>query len=422
MNFKTEKRASYEYDKSRNLDSGKSFILRTFLLFGFLYTFQFKGVNISSRKIVFVILTLWFAAYLFVRLKKKRKLNFVYLDDTIKMVVIVQIFLCVYVMLIGFIFHVPWNMNFFRTGVIFILYSLILPCLFSKMFFSIESLFKSLLSITIFQATIIYMQQFIPFFRLLLSLCLEPFGKFDYTKIDRSVGIGCAGSIGSLLLFFGLIPCAYEMLKSSKLRIRWLITYYYILFAIYTMGRTGFICGILLFLMVLIKYVSRKQNYKLAKIVFVMSIGISLLLIIILSTSFLSTNLMMRINRLSLIRYGRAFWGAFSNMVLPILSSSTLFGSAIRRGISYDGNISLHDSGYIQVIYAYGVILASLFYYVLYRCLYRICMLIKDFNLRYIMFFFILIIMAIEVKESYVYQYVTIFIYFLIYLIEVRKT
>lgn len=405
-------------------------ILKSIILFLFVFEILFVDMPsiLSSRKIIFVLLLIYFISASFrlkgydntLRLPINRKLLpiFLFYFGLIAYLLIIYIS-------IGYSSN---NENILMYLIYFIMYVLISPVLFLKVFNSAEEFVISFINAVMIQATIIYMQFLSEKCRIFLYNNFHQEGNISFLRMDRATGLGAEGAMLSLILFCGVFSCCYLILFVKKKKNIYLyIMCIYILGACLITARTGFYLSLLTLIIVLFSLFLSKHG-----VLSFLKILVSILVCVVVTTQ-VSSIFGIESYRVEyvldwskkLFSHGIEDTSAqeLLNMKVPELTIETLVGTGIKRGVTNSGTSIQHDSGYVQVCFALGLIIGALSYFMIYKLLFRLIKLIKNKNKNKKMYlnYFIFILIIIEIKEPFMYKYILPFYVILLTLLLFKE-
>lgn len=290
----------------------------------------------------------------------------------------------------------------------FIIYGLITPIILNQYFKDYKEFFLIVVCATSLQSIISIISFINPVFKSLLYSTVIFTTNFDEKQILRAVAFSSVGGASlSLIQSCGVISALFLIKFNivsnlSKIFIWALIIL--ILISTLIIGRTGLIIS---GFSILIYFVSEKLNYK--KIIFLLFLCIMLFQINL--TNILEP-VMENVTGFNSEYFSAWIENAFKfndnstaeelgSMPIPPLSINTIIGTGKITNQLLKENASGHDSGYIQAYYSLGLILASFFYITYYLFLF---FQVKKTRINSL-YFLVILIMIIEIKEPFIFQY-----------------
>lgn len=381
------------------------FVLKTIILFCFVYDFIFFLLPtplLSSRKIAYAIIVVYFLA-------KGYSVKPFLKNKNYSGILLLCLFCLIYVIILNISIHGN-GINAIGTYVFFILYSVFGVFLFAGFFnWDFDKLLKALAIVTVFQATWCILTYYIWDVRLLneVLFVIDKDENVDFLSEKRLRSIGGAGSALSVCIALSSFSFLYYIVKGEKIALN-VFLYFYCSFAVLLTGTTGLIVSIVS--LTLLSFSSVKNGKRGFGFVILTSIAIVLLFYVL--GFVLDADQFRRLTERLVGFYEDGLEnGTFENLkyqTVTGISEQTLMGTGLFRGRS-EGAICFHDSGYIRNYFALGLIMAIVFYLLLYFAMLRMTRKTKQyFSLLLI---FLLIVMVIEYKEPYLFYYYPFFIY-----------
>lgn len=377
---------------------------KSLLLFFFIYDIALQGVStkFSSRKVAFVIVTFIFLYQCHGKISGTKRIIELY---------VIEIAVCVVSFLHVFMraFLNELNQSNFAEYpfvVYFILFGLLAPICFTCIFQSIEEFFKALILATILQSIFVIIEFWCWPMRIWLSKHIYTTTNILYTDPQRATGLGASGAQLSVWLFFGIFASGYFLI-TRKGQIKYWGSIFLIFIAQFLSGRTGLYLGIIHVFIILFFYDGKKQKIMSGNVVAIGGAVIILGMALMGGVGKLSSlsELINRTTNITRIIGQGSFMDQFTARGIPSLNLNTVLGYGVIGGITNDGSIWHHDSGYLKRYVADGIIMAILEYVFFLILLLGIWKKIENSLLRKYTFGLIWIVFIIEIKEPFMYYY-----------------
>jgi len=410
----------------------KHFILKTVLLFFFLYDVVFMGIptHFSTRKITFGIFFVWgLIVFLFGNVRKDlfefNRFKKAYIGLAVVTV------LSIPYTIFRANFHGVMNTDGveYPCSVYFLLFCMMGALSLSYVYRSREEFCRSVMIVTFAQSIIaIFEFKIAPFKDFLMKVIDDSNANIRFDDSKRAVVLGASGSMATVMLSFGLFVTGWYIITQAEHNKQiWL---YWTMFAFgmlaeFLCGKTGFYLSIINLILVLSMYMQRIENTAKAwRNIGIVFGGCGLLFGLWYgfygSKVYEIKEKFRHVFNLT-VEFGHgkgSFWTRFNEGKIPPLSLDVLFGLGIFRGDTNNGLSIYHDGGYVQRFVAEGVIFAALEYILLLAVL---CYLIYQIEATKgkiyfsVMAFFLFVI---EFKEPFIYKYGPVIIMLSMLLIE----
>lgn len=391
---------------------------QTLLVFFFIYEVQPFGVPdlLTSRKLVFFLcMGLFFARRNF---KLCFPSNATLAGRTITKLFLLSIIMLGWVIFLNIINSIGYPVNgesILSRTLLFVFFVPLICYFMCDCFDNCEQFFKAVFLATLLQAAIAIAQYFSDGVKHFLYDHFVLHTNFSYLSPFRAAGLGAGEALLSIDLFIGLVSGAYLMIKKRKLFI-YALGYIFILFAAMLSGSTGFALGAVLLISLILYLVFGKLSLKGARVVMIGLCGV-VLLFTVYPEFFASIEDFQIYRKLKDLLQGGAENSSFvtslmAQEVAPI-SVETIIGTSIYRGYSSSGVLCRSDTGYIQAYFGYGLIMAIVFYFCLYKLMLKNIFAIKDKDTRLLLLFFFTAIAIVEAKEPFIHHYGLPFVFFM---------
>lgn len=393
------------------------FVIKTLALFGFIYEFRLNiapSPLFSSRKIVFVCLV----AFFFIR---KCRVPHFFKENDYKRLYPLCIACFAHAIFLSYACSgagtsiQSWFVYFFMYAV---LGTILIICFYD---YNLGSLIKSLALVTVFQSVWCILTFYIYDFRVIndMLFVLDENENIDFLSMARLRSIGCAGATLSVFLSLSSYCFLYYIMMGKKVILNSCL-YIFCAFATFLAGTTGMLIDLVSVACVLTISVTKKRR------------GIIFIIIALFSFSFFisDTTLFMDSDRYNRLIYkivdlqenmGQSgTLQALDNQKVAPITFETIIGTGLSRGISESGLLSNHDGGYFRTYFGIGLIMAILFYGLLYFSMY--CMMRKNASspVFYLLLTYLLVCIIIEYKEPFMLKYIPFFL-FTIFSLKVRE-
>ncbi len=373
-------------------------IVKTVMLFFTVYSIHFTFLPTTPR-----IITLFLVLLVYLQ-KRKHKLE----KEDIHFLVQTTI-ICLYS------FMIEKLMRSASTGAAtilsyttnFLIFVGIFPII-SVVFFKDEKEFcKCLFYANSVQSLIVISSAFIPTIReYLQNIQTIDFSRYNY----RIVGLGIAGSGGSVYLFCGLLAGTYLIQKKNN---SFGFVFFYVInfFAIILVGRTGFYCACIMVIYSVITMLKKKNIQGVKFLIGIILISALFFFLSIYISALFNTNttvLKYTFSRLNeIFREDSALNGlSRMNKNFPNLGLDFIFGTGVVRGYTIEGIRIWHDGGYAQRLASLGIIMFLFSYGSFYLYLWNKIKKIKEINndIFWMLVISLVLMIIIEYKEPFIYM------------------
>jgi len=394
-------------------------VYRVLMVFFFFFDISFIGLPslISTRKIVFLLL-------LFYALRNKLSVVPIFFEKW-KWLFTSIIIIFIYLVFISFVNGVVGNnMSTIPNFIYFIVYTLFGALLLANYFIDIYDFMGATIGAMLIQAAFVIIEFFSKTLRELVNAIIMPTGNVDYLTSVRGNGLGAEAANLTLLLFLGVFCCNF-ILINREVRLKYIISQVVMLAAMILVGKTGLIVS-LGFIAYTIIVIMPKEG----KIIPAIKTAIIFLALVILGILILR-NIM---SEAEFYRQFNKFYNALTNFssdesvnrfkgfLIPPLTFETIIGTGIIRGYTKSGLYLWNDSGYIQMYSAIGLIVAIIFYVILFGTMNKMigdCKYSADKKIINLFRMFLLVLMIVEIKEPFVFKYILpMFLFVIIILIQ----
>jgi len=383
------------------------FLLKTVVLFCFIYEFvlsAFPSSLLSSRKIAFVIMAVYFAL-------KRYSLRPLFSNKKYRNLLYLCIFCFLYVLVLCVI-NDGNGTTALSWYVYFPLYAIVGSFLCAGFFdWKYERVIKAIAIVTIFQAIWCMLTFYMDEFRVLndLLFVVDENENIDFLRMTRLRSIGSAGSALSVCISLSSFSFLYFVIKGKNLLLN-IFLYFFCNFATFLAGATGVIISIIGLLVTL------ALSYKVGKrgVLIIALIPIFLFALYHSMGAILEDDQYRRLTEKLVDFYeGGMESGTFEtleNQRVSGVSLATIMGTGYSRG-QVGSDYCFHDSGYIRNYFALGFIMAVVFYFFLYKTMWGLIKEIRGSSYFGLLAIMVLIIMVIEYKEPYIFYYFPVFIF-----------
>lgn len=392
------------------------FIALVLLAFGFIYEVQPKGVPdfLTSRKLVFFIS----AIYSFRNRKQVLPMrSYDLYSSTCKKLFILAILMLIWTFLLGSLNgNLGNSQSILSRTILFIPFVPFVYWYLRDMFKSVNEFCNAVFFASLLQAIIVICDYFMDSVKIFLFNTFVLDANNTYLATERAMGVGAGESLLSINLFLGLVATACIILKTSKYKIFYIVGYVTILFACLLSGSTGFVSGLALLLYIVGYQVVQERSF--SSIFTVVLFIIAVITLFSVASSFFS-----EIDDFEIYRKISEFWtgdikdtsivSSLEAQEKAPISMETIIGTGIFRGRA-NGVYQRSDTGYYQNYFGYGLLMAIVFYFILYKCMFRNLMQIKDIKIKIPMYFLFAIIAFGEAKEPYIHHFGNVFVFFMI--------
>lgn len=289
----------------------------------------------------------------------------------------------------------------------FLVLVVLFPYFTSNMFLDEKEFSRCLLYASFIQSIIVFLSfLFLPF-----RFFLESIQAADVTRYGwRIIGLGIAGSGGSVYLLCGFISGIYLMMFSKK-RITDMLCTISILLSIALVGRTGFYVALVILIYFILfnsKSLTKKMKNNIKLIGFISIAILTIYFILSIANDRIVELLSYTYKRLlELFRegFGSSTIQGINNYSIPLpgISRITLIGTGIIRGYSSTGLLFMNDSGYIQRYAAVGLVVCIFSYISFVVYMIELAKKISKTQRRFVLLCLFLLLI-IEYKEPFIYM------------------
>lgn len=307
--------------------------------------------------------------------------------------------------------------------VFFILYALLSPFLFSGLFnWNYEGLLKSLAIITIIQAVWCILTYYIYDFRILNStlFLIDENENIDFLTMSRLRSIGGAGASLSVVIALSSFSFLYYIVKGKAviLNVAGLVVSLFATILVATTGMLIFTASVPLTMFLTMK----KKSHGLFSIVLFF---IAFLFLYNNSSLFFNEEQYERLTS----KYISIFQDRMDNSTVQALAHEqeisgitmqTVIGTGFSRGRLSTGDVCDHDGGYVRNYFGVGLIMALIFYYVLFSNMNKLARKSTPPD-SYLLLLYTIIVVGIEYKEPFVFYYIPVFIFIILYLADKKN-
>lgn len=398
---------SYKHVNTGSLDIGIfRYLFNTFLLFSLIFSIHFIGmpwyVSLRNIVILYIIFSFW----------QHRNIN---LNTTMFYItdlswILMSLFICAYSWFIVIVNQVWSNQYMIAISTLnFFVFVVILPFFTIRIFKNAIIFCKCLIYACLIQSAIVITSfAFHPVRIFLESIQLMDVSRYSY----RIIGLGIAGSGGSVYLLCGLIAAGYLfIIGENKSTI--ITSMGFIIIAIAFTGRTGFYAALAIILYLMIFSAKNIIDIIIVNLKMIVFLGIVIVAGYVLLINIRGIDLQLfnyTYDRLwELFREGMnsdALSGINNvNSPIPGLSFETIVGTGLIRVVTSSGAIFANDSGYIQRYAALGIIVCIVSYTSFYTYVTSLIHNVPKIDKRYL-FFCLLLLFVIEYKEPFIYMLV----------------
>lgn len=264
---------------------------------------------------------------------------------------------------------------------------------------------------TALQAVLVFWSFFSEELRDVLAQNLVQSGNIPLTSRMRSSGLSnSSGAALSLIQAYGVLAClaVADIRRRNSLRVSWILMALLVMMSTVMIGRTGLYLSVLLFMSYLARWLFFKRSSLLLIAIFLVSAG----LVTVIFIYFQGDGRAHRVGSWAgeLFVHGDVdSVKGLASMPIPELTTRTIVGTGMVAGAH--GNISGHDSGYIQTYYAMGLVMSFVFYFVLF-CFVAWNVINNNKGDRLLMALAAASMVVAEVKEPFIFKYVIPFFVF----------
>lgn len=372
-------------------------VLKVILLFFTVYSIHFTFMPITPRIIALVIVLLVFL----LRPKYRIDMSSVFFLVACGLVVLYSYFL---------VSSLHVNSNYATlvpsSTLNFFIFVGVFPILSFDLFKDEMDFCKALFFANSIQSLIVLLSAFIPAARVYLQAIQEmQFSRYNY----RIIGLGIAGSGGSVYLFCGFLAGTYMLMRKDKNEWWFLILYILNFLSITLVGRTGFYCACVLLAFAIV-HLLRKRNIQCIKFI-LKAVVITVLLFFVLTmvmARFESNTKVLeytfgRLNEI--FAEGGAVQGLeIQNERFPDLGEALLTGTGVVRGYTTYGIRIWHDGGYAQRLASLGLFVGAFSYLSFFRYLWKQNRPNRKTTTYGIIILCMVIMLVIEYKEPFMYM------------------
>ncbi len=379
----------------------------TIVMFLYITDILFIGVPtvLSARKLVFAV----FVFYAVFRLKKIEIRNYQKIYYLLACTAILA-YTCLILMLNGNAGH---ENSILSRIFFFLMYAVAGSTLVRECVRDEYRFYQYYMNALIIEAAVVYLNFFLVPFRNLMKTCIYNGGHVGFERTDRVASIGFEAGALTFLLFTGVFICDY-MIVTKGLKAKYIAVQMYLAGAMFFAGRTGIYFTIFMTVCTMIILAGRKRRLK-DLLGYVLGLGLILIAVLYVFRQIVSPE---RFNRL-FYRIVNLFFHSSADMTLAQLRSmqippfclEMLAGTGIYRGTAAGGLSVQHDSGYVQAYFAMGLPAAAVFYICLLAYLLALCSRreMKKTAERTMFLVYIFISFAAELKEPFLFKYITVF-------------
>lgn len=259
---------------------------------------------------------------------------------------------------------------------------------------------------------------------------LEKVQDIDFSRYDfRIVGLGIAGSGGSIYLFCGFFALAYYILIQGELKTSSIVLLSVNFVSTMLVGRTGFYAAIIVFAFVIYRLVKRNglNVLKLFLYVFLCLVGIIISYNLLVSIFDTNTDVLEYTRR----RMWEILEGKESYTVeilskwdahLPPLDLRMMFiGTGVVRGLTNDGVKISHDGGYAKRYASIGLLMAIYSYSIYYFYVLKKILSSKEKERKQFLLLILILMVVIEYKEPFIYQLALPFVVLMIVTLNEKR-
>ena len=297
--------------------------------------------------------------------------------------------------------------------VYFTIYSIIGSFVFAGLFnWKYDDLIKAIAIVTVLQSIWCILTFYFDEIKLLNSVLFEidENENIDFESMKRLRSIGSAGSALSVCLALSSYSYLYFILRGKQILLN-TIGLCLAVFATMLAGTTGMIICITSILSALV--LSNKSSSYSRKFVI---LGAMIAIVVGANISFFFDDYQFRHITEKFIDFYESGLESdtFQNLEkqeISGISIETIIGTGISRGQLSGYVRCYHDGGYYRSYFAIGLIMACIFYCVLYRSMYRLSRQVKGKRELFFLLGFILILCIIEYKEPYNFYYFPFFLF-----------
>lgn len=402
----------------KNKISWLLFIFKTILLFCFIYEFRLNALQnpiFSSRKIVFVIAVMYFFYKRYSLLKLINSVDY-------KAVIKICLLCIAYVSFLNFN-RLGSGSNIISWYIYFLLYACIGPIIFAGLFnFNFEKYIQSICAVTLFQAVWCILTFYIFNIRELNDTVffVEENENISYLATNRLRSVGAAGATLSVILSLSSFSFLYFILKGKDVLLNSLF-YIVCAYATFLAGTTGLLIVFVSVTSILaVSFSKRKQGF-----IFIIMALFSIIFFLSETSQFLDNNSYDKLTykTIDFLLNGEES-STFQNLgyqKVPPISFETIVGTGFSRGRTFSGLICTHDGGYYRSYFGIGLIMATLFYCVLFITMYKMLNKIAiNKSVKLIFLVYIIICAIIEYKEPFMLKYIPFFL-FIIYCMKIQE-
>ncbi len=289
---------------------------------------------------------------------------------------------------------------------VLLLYAVIFPMMLMPLFRDTLQFAKCQWHVTLIQSVIVLAGRLFLDFRMFIFMHFA----YDDGRLEngirqgiRSVGIDISGSAGSVVLFVGLMCAVYLFFhaKGGK-KEQILIEYFIVMAALLFMGRLGLYFGLAGLAAVCWICMIRKDAC--FRIIFLLAIFSCAAITVYVFLSEDSGNVQSWfhwIMELTRLFDKQGTLAAIRGQNIPPLTIETLFGTGMNYGVTPSGLVLNHDSGYVRMYTAIGLVGCVYYYSMIYGYYLAGIYKIKDRTGRRIYFCFLAAVVIFELKEPF---------------------
>ena len=379
------------------IEKQRQFPLKILLLFLFVYEFQINSLPsvFSSRRLI--LLFMFISA-----IKRNSSFKISKLKDA-------AVFWA-FAIYSFFMFYINGGTGEQITGslIYFGLYVFVLPLFFSEIFSSVEEFVSCFAWSGILQSIIVYLQYFFQPFREFLNTHFVESGNVSFLRIDRATGLGAEGATLGFFLSISMFSCAYMVYKNRNVSLY--TSMYIIIFVASSLAsRTGMIIGVAFASIVLVGLI-KNGAMNIVKLLFA-AIPTVYILTFLLLKCVTDARLLYMQNWLQNVfnKDEGSTINSLSSMEIPPITVLTILGNGIRRGTLSDGTIVQNYIGFVQSYVALGLIVAVFFYIKLCEIIVKRVSIVNDKTKRVFIYILLIVSFLLEFKEPFFLKYIVVF-------------
>lgn len=391
-----------------------SFIIKTFLLFFYIYNTPIIGLPTFAPTIRITSVAFLFI-YLLGTYKKMHPFFCVsrqFCNQTYGGIVVLSIYALLLYMFVG----AGTGTHILPTMINMITCSMIVVYLLPKIYNDIEEFMYSLFWVSIIQSIFIWLSILFPVvLDILDSIFLYNIEHAELRELNYAGGLACTAAPGAIKYSFGLICCLYMLRKKHS----GLYVFIYLIFVLTgsMVARTSFLLGLIgLFFMPII---ARKDgnNKKIVGFVFSLVITLGFIYYLIMTNTSFFAEQFLRLTYLFDVGIDDAFLRFYvdgAETAIPPISEKTIWGTGVYSGMSANGVFVNADGGFVKNYVALGLISVTICYILFFISTYRLSLKYRFVNNKYLMLYFAIYMLLSEFKEWILLDMYMLCIYFTI--------